>query len=157
MKYQNLNSQELKALEKEFIQFLSSNTITKDDWETLKKEQSEKVNQLISLFSDIVWEKILDQTQYLQQHTEKTLQVYYCGAKEIHLRKMTISKGDADFNKHTLPEIANMVNNKSVDVSIGVSKKTYNTDRNEEVFSLFQLGCRPANSDLFNALTVKKE
>ena len=75
MKYRRLDLAELKTLEKDFVRFLASNHITADDWVKLKKENPEKVERLLDVFSDIVWSKTLSQIQYLESvsYTHLTL------------------------------------------------------------------------------------
>ena len=56
MKYRRLDQNELKTLEKDFIEFLASQSITADEWENMRKEQQ---LGLIDIFSDLVFEKVL--------------------------------------------------------------------------------------------------
>ena len=46
-KYRLLSSDELKALEKEFVEYLVVNGITADEWERLKKEENDKAKDPI--------------------------------------------------------------------------------------------------------------
>ena len=57
MKYKRLASQELEALEKEFINYLATEQITADEWVKMKETTPEKSEELIDVFSDMVYEK----------------------------------------------------------------------------------------------------
>jgi hypothetical protein len=49
-KYRTLKRDELKILEKDFVQFLVTNGIMANDWELLKIEEPEKAEGLIEMF-----------------------------------------------------------------------------------------------------------
>jgi hypothetical protein len=56
MKYKRLTTEELKHLEKEFVNFLASAQITGSDWEKMKANEIEKAEELLDVFSDLVFE-----------------------------------------------------------------------------------------------------
>ena len=66
-KYRLLTAEELELFEKEFIDYLVVNGITADDWEKIKSEDQFKAEQIMALFSDVVFEKIMRQTQFLNK------------------------------------------------------------------------------------------
>ena len=59
MKYKMLSKDQFDELHKEFIKFLSSNLITKDEWTALKSKKPNVAQQHMMKFSDIVWENVL--------------------------------------------------------------------------------------------------
>lgn len=152
MKYKPLTSEELSNLEKEFIQFLSSNTITRTDWDTIKT--TPKADDLINMFSDIVWDKILDNIKYLQHVTDNEFKLFYCGEKEIFLRAMNIVSGDVNFNKNALQEIALASKKSQADVTVFKTSKAYSPDRNIELFKMLENGCSVSSKELFDSIPV---
>jgi hypothetical protein len=64
MKYSRLSKDQFVELHKEFIDFLSSNSITFEDWTILKQNNDGKAEGLLDLFSDIVWAKVLDKHDF---------------------------------------------------------------------------------------------
>ena len=74
-KYKCLTADELQNLEKEFINFLASAQITGSDWEKMKKDEVEKVEELIAVFSDLVYEKVLSKIKFLEYRDTKTLNI----------------------------------------------------------------------------------
>ena len=69
--YRRLNTEELASLEKEFIDFLVVNGITAPDWEQMKKDNPENSDQMIELFSEVVFEGIFRKTKFLKISTAK--------------------------------------------------------------------------------------
>ena len=65
MKYRILNNKELEPLKDDFVKFLSSNTVTGEDWDKIKSNKPNEALKLVEIFSDIVWEKALDKINLL--------------------------------------------------------------------------------------------
>ena len=65
MKFRVLTTQELEPLKDDFIKFLSANTITGEDWVSIKKDKPEEAETLLAMFCDIVWEKSLEKINFL--------------------------------------------------------------------------------------------
>jgi hypothetical protein len=154
MQYKRLTTEELTALEKEFIQFLSANTVTKLDWEKLIHDNSEKVEELIELFSDIVWDKTLENIKYLEFCSEKDLKTFYCGQDNIVLRGLTIESEKGSFLTQSLAELQTLNTSKEVQLSFISSEKDYQTNRNFEMFNMIQNGCTIGTPELFESLKV---
>ncbi len=49
----------LEDLKDIFVNFLAANSITFEDWKKIKKNDKERVEELIENFSDVVFEKSL--------------------------------------------------------------------------------------------------
>lgn len=154
MQYKRLTNEELTALEKDFIQFLSANTITKTDWEKLKSEESDKVEELILMFSDIVWDKTLENIKYLEYCTQKDLKTFYCGNDKIVLRGITIQSENGNFLEQSLSELQELNANNKVELGYISSEKTYQPSRNKELFNMIQNGCTIGTPELFESLKI---
>jgi hypothetical protein len=142
MKYRVLTAEELQELEQEFIQFLASNQVTAQDWEALKNEQPEKVNELIVLFSDIVFDKILKETSYLEYREPKDLKTFYCGPEKITMLGLYIEgEGDLDFTQTLSPEemVARMKTS-GAKLKMYSAEKGYQGDREQEIFRMMEGG-----------------
>ena len=72
MKFHRLSEAQFHEMHEEFSVFLASNSIDKKKWERIKSEVPEKVTFLLDKFSDLVWEKILNQCNYLEFSTPLT-------------------------------------------------------------------------------------
>ena len=100
MRYRRLTNDELKELEKEFVRFLASNTVTGEDWEKIKKEDTEKAEGLIEMFSDIVFEKTISKIEYLEYRSPKDLKIFYCKDDIIEMVGIIVEgNSDIDFSK----------------------------------------------------------
>ncbi len=153
MRFRRLKKEELEALEADFVKFLASNHITAKDWTALKKENSDKVYELIDVFSDIVLEKIYGEIDYLQHRSKDTVRVFHCQEDKIVMTGLQISDPDRDLTK---PEDIAILSNASAlngSVKIFQVEKTYSHERAEEVFIMMHKdGCQPAAPSMFNAL-----
>ena len=76
MKYRILTDEELKELETEFKHFLISNDISSEEWEKTNNEDPYKAIHFVELFSDIVLEKALKNTKYLEHRSVSDLKVF---------------------------------------------------------------------------------
>ena len=77
-KFRTLSTEELRPLKKEFIAFLSANTITGKDWALIKKNKPKEAEKIIDLFSDTVWQTTLDKICCLERREEKQLCIFLC-------------------------------------------------------------------------------
>lgn len=152
MHYKRLTTTELTALEKEFVQFLAANTITQRDWDEIKKSDAEKTEHLISLFSNIVWEKTLDNIKYLEFVSEKDYKVFYCGADKIHLRALSIKQGEANFNTHSVQQLIELAHQEKTQIHHMNSSKEYKPSRNQEIYGMIEQGCTISNEESFKGL-----
>jgi hypothetical protein len=150
MKYKRLTSEELHALEPDFVRFLATAQVTGPDWEKMKKEEIEKAEELIDVFSDIVYDKVLRKIQYLEYRDEKTMNVYYCGNEKIQLAGLRVKENSAlDLTKGNIPE---QWNEHQSAITIVRSEKKYEKEREEEVFELLQNGCLITDEKMFKIL-----
>jgi hypothetical protein len=151
MKYKRLTGEELKALEKEFVNYLAAAQITAGDWEKMKKHELEKAEELIDVFSDMVYEKVLGKINYLEYRDKKTLNIYNCREKEIVLVGLRVSiTSSIDLSAE---DVLNQWNNNTDNaISIIKSEKKYVKDRGIEIFDLVQSGCLITDSRLFEIL-----
>jgi len=85
MKFRVLTTEELEPLKDDFIKFLSANTITGEDWASIKKNKPEEAETLLEMFCDIVWEKSLEKINFLEHRDEKYLKVFRCGKEKIEM------------------------------------------------------------------------
>ncbi|MDQ3046452.1 MAG: DUF6495 family protein [Bacteroidota bacterium] len=151
MKYKRLNTEELEALKPDFIHFLSAAQITGPDWEKLKQEEIGKAEELIDVFSDMVYDKVLRKIFYLEYRDAKSLNIFFCGPEKMKLVGLRVKEHSAlDLTSSDVLEQWNKNNNSSVNVVL--SEKTYVKEREEEVFDLLQSGCLITDQKLFDLL-----
>lgn len=151
MKYKDLTNEELQALEPEFIKYLAANTITADDWVKIKKHEPIKTSQMISHFSELVFENILNNIEYLQFNTKEKVMVFHCGPdKLVSMILEAPSEINPDFtNKEYFKKV---VDNPPEGIKVYSVEKEYSKERNLELFEMTEKGCFPTDNHLFEAL-----
>lgn len=151
LKYKRLSNEELLALEKEFINFLSSMQITGPDWEKMKLNEAEKAEELIAVFSDVVYDKVLTKIKFLEYRDEKTLNIFKCMDDKIALVGLRVKEHSSlDL---TAPDIfSQWTNNNTSAINVIKTEKNYAKERGVEIFELLQTGCLITDDKLFNLL-----
>lgn len=151
MKYKRLTTEELYALQLDFVNFLASMQITAADWEKMKKNENEKANELIDVFSDIVYDKVLGKITYLEFRDEKTLNIFYFGEEKVRLIGLRVKEG-AKFN-FMAPDVLDQWNeNTHTSVNLVRSERNYEKEKQLEIFELLQNGCLITDDKLFKTL-----
>lgn len=151
MKFKRLPDTELKKLEKDFVQFLVSNTITADDWEKLKTSDKTKVEELIDLFSDIVYQKVMEKIEYLEFRSVSDIKSFKCGKEEIELIMIQVNESlGLDLRKpNELKKLEHHPNTIAENVKLLSASKKYNPSREEEVFNIMNNGAVKTDSTMF--------
>ena len=155
MKYRRLTTDELEELETEFIQFLASNTVTGEDWEALKKDDAERAEELIDIFSDIVFEKVLQRIEYLEMNTPKDIRTFHCGPEIIRLNGLrVVGESDLDLTVNQDPrEMMAQAQKSGATLQMYTGEKNYKPSRDEELFLMMQHGALISKDGfLFNTL-----
>ena len=137
MKYTRLSLQDLKDLEKEFVEFLVLNGIPAEDWEELKKRDNDKVEQIIDQFSDVIWESVLRKTEMVEHRRKDKLTVCRVVNGELITLLIRSSDRDLDFtNPKDLEKV--LMDIEKHDVSIHTDK--IDKPETEQLFELLQVG-----------------
>ncbi|MDB4539211.1 MAG: DUF6495 family protein [Saprospiraceae bacterium] len=160
MDFRRLTNNELEELKTEFVRFLVSNTVTGDDWEKIKKENPERAEGLIEIFSDIVFKKIISKVEYLEMKTPKDLKIFKCNKEDIELMGLKVEgDSDLDFTKDIVPEEM-IIKLQSSDAKLqmySANKKYKDENRLQEIFQMMQWGSLISDGKLFRLLrTLKK-
>lgn len=152
MKYKRLSNEELQELEPEFVNFLATNQIIASEWVDLKANNPARVEELIEVFSDMVFDNVLKKIKYVEHVTRQDWMVFHCKEDGLHMIGIQLSDEsgldltDPDFFKHW---------NEAED-SIGITmyskEQTYAEEREKVIFHLLESGCTIAEEKLFNML-----
>ena len=155
MKYRRLQLDELQEMEADFIDFLAANTVTGPDWEKLKAEKPEKANELIDIFSDIVFDKVLKKVEYLEFKTPKDLKTFHCQTDKIVMRGMMVQgESSLDFTKNPEPDqIMNILKETGAKLQLYRAEKVYKDgNREAELFRMMENGCLISKGELYRSL-----
>ena len=151
MKYKRLENNELKELEKEFIHFLASAQITGLDWEKMKIKEAEKAEELINVFSDLVYEKVMNKIMYLEYRDNRSLNIFHFMNDKIVLIGLRVK--DNNMMDLFADNVFEQWNQSSANaVNIIKTEKGYSKDRGLEAFELIQTGCFITDDKLFKVI-----
>ncbi len=150
MKYRYLTDEELKLLEKDFVQFLIANGIDNDEWLRINKENADNALEIVGLFSDVVVEKAIENIEYLEYRSEKSLKLFRCKKDKIILIGLDIDASSSlDFTKKESADIA--LNEGDDAIKSYKTSKNYNPARAEEIFKMLEAGCYIVDGKFFNS------
>ena len=85
MEYKRLSTEQFEALHEEFATFLATNSIDKKEWDLLKLNEIEKAEVLLDLFSDMVWNDVLDKELFIEHLNPNHFFLFECLKYKINL------------------------------------------------------------------------
>ena len=135
IKYSRLTKEQFEELHEEFIHFLATQTITSIEWKQLKKEQPEVAEQELDVFSDLIWEGVLNKTEYLENISQDHLNLFKTGNDSMSLIVIKILDPSVDVTKDS-GLIWLQENFLSDQVEIFTANKDYSADKNLDKFNL---------------------
>ena len=149
MKYRMLTKEELEELEPEFVTFLAANGVPAEDWVRIKTEDPDKAEELIAIFSDVVFDKILSNVHFLEHRQPDIIRIFRFGEQKVIMNGIRIEGASAiDFTKNqdtgALLQLFKMSAGK---LKIFTAEKRYKKDRLQEIFDLMQSGAQILKDD----------
>jgi hypothetical protein len=154
--YRLLTLEELKEMEKEFVQYLVVNGIPAEDWEKMKQEEPSKAEKLIEVFSDMVFETIMRKVQFLEYRDKKELITFQCLEDEIVMVGMK-AEGDSNVDFTSQEFVQKAMVSPPDGLKVYTSEKKYQKKREVELFEMTQNGCFISEGNLFKALCLALE
>lgn len=151
MKYIRLTKEQLEELHPEFSRFLASQSIDKTEWDTIKAEKPEVAEQEIDVFSDLVWEGVLEQAEWLEHYSKNHIFLFKMNKENMESIIIHAHGAPVDF----LTEEGLMWLNENIfakEVNVTRGQKPFGEDRNAEIFSLMQQGATLSDGTLYKQL-----
>lgn len=148
MKYTRLTKQQFEELHHEFINFLATQSITASEWETIKKNKPQVVEEELDVFSDLVWEGVLGKVTYLENISRQQMHLFLLSDKEMKLISVKILNPDIDLNT-SLGFNWFKKNWQSDFVEYLNASKAYTEDKNLDKFKLIQEGAVITKGELY--------
>ena len=147
MKYTRLTKEQFEELHQEFINFLSTQTITADEWKTIKQNTPEVAEQELDVFSDLVWEGVLNKVTYLEHISPQQMHLFHLNENDMHVLALKL-KNKIDL---TTKEGFSWLRENLLDDAVEFlqAKKEYSKDRHLDKFKLIQQGAVITKGDLF--------
>tara|TARA_R110002012_G_scaffold11112_7_gene49910 strand:+ start:4124 stop:4597 length:474 start_codon:yes stop_codon:yes gene_type:complete len=149
MKYARLTKEQFEELHQEFINFLATQSITADEWKKLKTEKPEVAEQELDVFSDLIWEGVLNKVKYLEHISPKQLMLFHIS--EAFMELIAIKIDDENIDITTDYGYKWLQQNLHDDaVNLYTSTKAITDDRNKDIFVLIKQGAVITKGELYN-------
>lgn len=149
MKYIRLTKEQLEEMHPEFINFLASQSITAEEWDSIKKNKPEVAEQELDVFSDLVWEGVLGKVEYLEHFSAQHMFLFKVGESKISMISVEVENKSIDI---TTPAGYKWLQNNFMkdEVNLYSSSKNLSADRNNDIFVLIRQGASITQGDLFS-------
>ncbi len=148
MKYARLTKEQLEEMHQEFINFLATQSITAEEWEQIKKEKPEAAEEELDIFSDLIWEGVLNKVEYLEHFSLNQMFLFQITTATINLIAVKVENEAIDIT--TREGYAWLQNNLMDDsVNIFTSTKAMSDDRNKDIFALIKQGANITKGELY--------
>ena len=149
MKYRRLTKEQFEELYQEFINFLATQSITAEEWKNIKENKPEVAEEELDLFSDLIWEGVLDKVKYIENIGANQMHLFAAEEKEIRLIAIRVTNAAVDLT--TEEGFAWFKQNFMGDqVEVMTAAKKYGEDPNRDKFELIEKGGVITKGELFN-------
>ncbi|CAI8174005.1 MAG: Uncharacterised protein [Polaribacter sp. SA4-10] len=148
MKYRQLTKEQFENLCQEFARFLATQSIDSKEWDQIKKNKPKVAEDEMNVFSDVVWDDVLTNTQYLEHFSETTVNLFKCDKEEIHRIAIKINWEINLLEQKGFEWLMQNPMDNSVDIFKGT--KPYKGERNVELFDLIEKGSNVSKGEIFD-------
>jgi len=148
MKYARLTKEQFEEMHQEFINFLATQSITADEWEQIKKDKPEAAEEELDIFSDLIWEGVLNKVEYLEHFSTHQIFLFHITTATIELIAVKVENEAIDI---TTREGYQWLQTNLMDetVNIYTSTKAISEDRNKDIFALIKQGANITQGKLY--------
>ena len=149
MKDARLTKEQFEELHQEFINFLATQTITADEWRKLKEEKPEVAEHELDIFSDLIWEGVLNKVKYLEHISPKQMMLFHISEAFMELIAIKVEDENVDITtEYGYKWLQQNLHDDAV--NLYTSTKAIKDDRNKDVFVLIQQGSVITKGALYN-------
>lgn len=153
MKYDRLTKEQFEELHPEFINFLSTQSIDKQEWDKIKLETPEVAEQELDVFSDLIWEGVLTRTEYLEHFSKNYIFLFHC--LDTYVQSIVLKSLVPEINFLTKEGLQWLSDNMFTDtIEMKVGKKEFTEERNSSLFQLIQQGAFLSDGQLFKQINT---
>ena len=148
MKYSRLTKEQFEELHQEFINFLATQSVTADEWANLKVNKPELVETELDVFSDLIWEGVLNKAEYLEHFSSQHMYLFKLGEDKMHAIVVNVKNEDIDI---TTKEGYNWLRENLMDESVEFlqADKDYSEDKNLDKFKMIEQGASITKGELY--------
>lgn len=157
MKFRLLNNEEQKAFDEDFKHFLITNGVSNEEWEELNAKKDQKAIDLVGVFSDTVFQKVMEKIKVIELRAKGSLMVFNCGKDQIELIAISAKTDSTTVDFSSTELIHQSLSNHASELQFFKQTKPYQKDREREVFEMIEKGCLPSHIDFWNMLIKATE
>tara|TARA_B110000459_G_scaffold186940_1_gene218882 strand:+ start:545 stop:1015 length:471 start_codon:yes stop_codon:yes gene_type:complete len=148
MTYTRLTKEQFEELNKEFINFLATQSITAKEWKEIKELKPAAAEEELDIFSDLVWEGVLSKVEYLENIAPQHMYLFHAEEAQLRLVGLKIKREDIDLtNKKGFTWLRE--NLMSDEVELFNANKSIKIDKNKKIFELIKQGSTITKGKLF--------
>jgi len=147
MKYSRLTKEQFEELHQEFINFLATQSVTADEWTNLKVNKPELAETELDVFSDLIWEGVLNKAEYLEHISAQHMYLFQLSEDKMHAIVINL-KNDVDI---TTQEGYDWLRENLMDENVEFlqADKAYTEDKNLDKFGMIEQGSVITKGDLY--------
>jgi hypothetical protein len=148
MKYRRLTKEQFEELHQEFINFLATQSITHDEWTNLKVNKPELAETELDVFSDLIWEGVLNKAEYLEHFAPQHMYLFHLDENNMKAIVVNVKNEEVDI---TTPDGYNWLRENLMDDSVEFlqADKAYTEDKNLDKFKMIEQGAVITKGELF--------
>ena len=147
MKYSRLTKEQFEELHQEFINFLATQSVTAEEWHHLKINKPELAETELDVFSDLIWEGVLNKAEYLEHMSAQHMYLFHL--QDDNMQAIVVKlNNDVDI---TTTEGYKWLRDNLMDENVEFlqSNKDYTEDKNLDKFKMIEQGAVITKGDLF--------
>ena len=149
IKYSRLTKEQFEELHQEFINFLATQSITAEEWKQIKTNQPEAAEEELDIFSDLIWEGVLNKATYLENISPQQLFLFKIEEKTMKL--IVVKTTDETIDITTAGGYQWLQENFTKDeVGFFTATKEFSNDKKGDIFSLIQQGASITKGELYS-------
>lgn len=152
MKYQRLSSAELENLKEDFIRFIASQGIDADAWVKMKSENIDGAEEIIDIYSDLVYDQALSKCKYLEHISAKEFKSFQFNDDHSLMYGIKVKPGSTlNLNNDNFQSsVQQGIENNEIEVFTATKKNE--KLREQEMFDWISKGAYMANEKWFNEI-----
>jgi hypothetical protein len=151
LKYHKLTHEQFEELHQEFAIFLATQGLDYSNWAKIKESEPKYVDDLLDLFSDLVWDKIISECKFLEHISRDQLFLFKNDDDKASAIVVKISDKEIDLaSSEGFDWILKHFDSDNVTIHMG--SKIYDSSKNDFVYSYLKKGAIQTNGYRFKVL-----
>ena len=136
-----------------------SHGVMNEEWRQINAETPDKAQDLVELFSDVVFGKVVEKVEYLIHRAPQDLKVFHFGDEQMTMVGLKLLNPAVNLREEPyLEDLGLAIHDAGADnIKLIRGRKGYQKSREEEAFILLEQGCEITTAELFDRLKALHE